>query len=170
MQKISPLPVAAATAAVCAVTALTAFAAGTPVMGKMGPSMRVQRSAFQAYYDGHKDTYLNTDVSDKAEAKAMHVNYSAALKAVPLATAPAMYMVVGRSAPNQIAVFGSEPGESNYSPIWQEVFVHWKAGTTPVLLVKDDQIKELAMKGKLTLKMSGIRLDCPIIKVGHGST
>jgi hypothetical protein len=82
----------------------------------------------------------------------MHINYSPALKAVPLTTTPAMYMVVGRSAPNQLAVFGS--GESNYSPIWQEVFVHWKAGVTPVLLVEDDQVKELATKGKLTLKMS----------------
>ena len=169
--KRSSLILAAATAAVvCLVAALTALAGGMPMMGKMGPSTRVQRPAFHGYYDGHKDTYLNTDVSDQAEAKAMHINYSAALKAVPLTSTPAMYMVVGRSAPNQLAVFGSEPGESSYSPIWQEVFVHWKAGVAPVLLIKDDQIKELAKKGKLTLKMSDIRLNCPIIKVGHGGT
>lgn len=168
MKRRSVLTVATAVA-VFAAAAVTALAGG-PAMGKMGPATRVQRPAFHAYYDGHKDTYLNTDVSSQAEAKAMHINYSAALKAVPLATTPAMYMVVGRSAPNQLAVFGSEPGEADYSPIWQEVFVQWKAGTTPVLLVKDDQVKELAKKGKVTLRMSGIRLNCPVIKVGHGAS
>ena len=153
-----------------AIAAVTAIAGGMPMMGKMGRSTRVQRPAFQGYYDGHKDTYLNTDVSDRTEASAMHVNYSPALKSVPLTTTPAMYMVVGRSVPNQIAVFGSEPGESDYSPIWQEVFVSWKSGVKPVLLVKDDQIKDFAKRGKLTLRMSGIRLNCPIIKVGHGGT
>jgi hypothetical protein len=113
----------------------------------MGPSTRVQRPAFHGYSDGHKDTYLSTDVSDQAEAKAMHINRSAALKSVPLMTTPAMYTVAGRSAPNRLAVFGSEPGESDYSPIWQEVIVHWKVGATPTLLVRDDQIKGLAKKG-----------------------
>jgi hypothetical protein len=36
---------------------------------RMGPSTSITRPAFHGYYDGHKDTYLNTDVSDKAEAK-----------------------------------------------------------------------------------------------------
>jgi hypothetical protein len=155
---------------VTALFAAAALAAGSPTMGKMGATSPTTRPAFRGYYDGHKDTYLSTDVSSKSEATAMHVNYSAALKKVPLASAPAMYLVVGRSAPSQLAVFGSEPGESNYSPIWQEVLVHWKTGATPVLLVKDDQIKDLAKKGKVKLEMSGVRLNCPIIKVGHGGT
>jgi hypothetical protein len=169
MKKISPIVGGVAIASAFAAAAVAALAGGMP-MGKMGPATKTIRPAFHGYYDGHKDTYLNTDVSDQAEAKSMHINYSQALKAVPLGTTPAMYMVVGRSAANQLAVFGSEPGESNYSPIWQEVFVRWKTSATPVLLVKDDQIKDLAKKGKLTLQMSGIRLNCPIVKVGHGGT
>jgi hypothetical protein len=41
-----------------------------------GPATTISRKAFEGYYDGHKDTYLSTDVSTKAEAKAMHVNYA----------------------------------------------------------------------------------------------
>ena len=49
-------------------TAAVGFAGG-PV-GMMGPAHRVSISAFQGYYDGHKDAFLGTDVSSRAEAKA----------------------------------------------------------------------------------------------------
>ena len=48
------------------------------------------------------------------------------------------------AAKGQLSVFGSEPGESDYNPLWEEFFVTWKPGVTPVLLVKDDQVKSLA--------------------------
>ena len=167
---MSKISLATAGVLVTAAFAAAALAGGNPTMGKMGPTSRITRVDFHGYYDGHKDTYLSTDVSSKAEATAMNINYAATLKKVPLASTPAMYLVVGRSAPNQLAVFGSEPGETDYSPIWQEVLVRWKSGATPALLVKDDQITGLAKKGKVTLRMSGVRLNCPIIKVGHGGT
>lgn len=63
---------------------------------RMGPSTSISHPAFHGYYDGHKDTYLNTDVSDKAEAGAMHINYAPVLKTVPLKSAPEMYLVQAR--------------------------------------------------------------------------
>lgn len=63
-------------------------------------------------------------------------------------------------------MFGSEPGESDYNPLWEEFFVTWKAGVKPVLLVKDDQIKSLAKAKKVTLKDAHIVLNAPITKVG----
>ena len=63
-------------------------------------------------------------------------------------------------------MFGSEPGEDDYSPLWQEITVTWKPGVTPVLLTKDDQVKDLASKGMLTLSPTPIVLNCPIVKVG----
>ena len=39
----------------------------------MGPAKTISRAAFQGYYDGHKDTYLNTDVSSRSDAAMMHV-------------------------------------------------------------------------------------------------
>jgi hypothetical protein len=150
-------------AAVAAAGAYGSLASGGP---RMGPASKISRQAFHGYYDGHKDTYLNTDVSDKAEAKAMHVNYSAILKTVPLKPAPEMYLVEGKAAAGQLAVFGSEPGEPTYSPIWKETILTWKASATPVLIKSDTQVDKLEKKGGLTERATSIRLNCPIIKVG----
>ena len=125
----------------------------------------VSQPAVYGYYDGHVDTMLSTDVSDKAQATADHINYSAALAAQPAGKNPALYMVSGPAAANQPVVFGSEPGEDDYSPLWQEITVKWKPGVKPVLLVKDDQINALATKGELTKTATPIVLNCPIVKV-----
>jgi plastocyanin len=132
----------------------------------MGPIVMVRRPAWLGFYDGYKDTYLNTDVSDKAQASAMHVNYAPALARLSMNALPAMYLVQGRAAKGQLAVFGSEPGDKDYTPLWNEVIVRWKPHVRPVLLVRDDQVLALAKKGKLVLHHTHIVLNCPIIKVG----
>ena len=140
---------------------LGAYAAGG--MPSMGMSGSIARPALHGYYDGHKDTFLNTDVSDKAQAAQMHINYSAVLKAVPMSATSEIYLVEHTAAAGQIPVFGSEPGEASYTPLWHEVMVTWKPGVKPVLLVKDDQIKSLAAKGQLTMVHTHIILNCPIV-------
>lgn len=148
-----------------AATAVVALAAGggLPNIGK--PKMTAQ-PVYKGFYDNHLDTYLITDVSSKSQAQAMHINYSAELKTVK--GLPDQYFVRGRAAHGQLTVFGSEPGESDYNPLWEEVWVTWKTGVKPVLLEKDDQIKELAKKGKLTMKNAHVVLNAPILKVGKG--
>jgi len=144
-----------ATAAVAA-----ASTGGLPNIGK--PSMKAQ-PVYKGYYDHHIDTYLITDVSSKAQATAMHVNYSAELKAVK--GLPEQYFVRGRAAKGQLTIFGSEPGESDYNPLWEEVWLTWKKGVKPVLIGQDDQIDSLEKKGKLTEKDAHIVLNAPILKV-----
>jgi hypothetical protein len=151
------------------VAAAGAYASLTSGGPRMGPATTIKRPAFHGYYDGHKDTYLNTDVSDKAEAKAMHINYAPVLKSVPLKTAPEMYLVQGKAAAGQLAVFGSEPGEASYSPIWKETILSWKASATPVLITSDTQVDKLEKKGMLSERATSTRLNCPIIKVGKGA-
>jgi hypothetical protein len=136
---------------------------GLPNIGK--PSMKAQ-PVYKGYYDHHIDTYLITDVSSKSQAKAMHVNYSAELKAVK--GLPEQYFVRGRAAHGQLTIFGSEPGEADYNPLWEEVWVTWKKGVKPVLLGQDDQIDKLAKKGKLTMRDAHIVLNAPILHVGKG--
>jgi len=136
---------------------------------RMGPQTAVKRPAFHGYYDGHKDTYLSTDVSDKAEATAMHINYAPVLKSVPLQSAPEIYLVQGKAAAGQLAVFGSEPGESSYSPIWKETILTWKSSATPALITSDTAVNKFEKKGMLTERSTSIRLNCPIIKVGKGA-
>jgi hypothetical protein len=130
----------------------------------MGPSAKVLRPAFHGYYDGHKDTYLSTDVSSKSQATMMHINFSAAIGKVK--GNPEIYLVEGRAAPGQLAVFGSEPGETNYSPLWDETLLHWKAGATPVVLTSDTQINKVEKTGDLTESDPHVVMNCPIIKVG----
>jgi len=38
-------------------------------------------------------------------------------------------LIEGRAAKGQLSVFGSEPGEPDYNPLWEEKFVTWKAAT-----------------------------------------
>ena len=149
-----------------AAVGLTATVAAAATSGRLalGPASHAEQTTFKAYYDGHKDTYLVTDVSNKAQAKAMHINYSAELAAVK--GVPRQFFISGKAAAGQLSVFGSEPGESDYNPLWEETFVTWKPGVTPVLLVKDDQIDSLAKKGELTERDAHIVLNAPITKVG----
>ena len=156
-----PLLVAATIAAIAATAAVASTGGGLPNIGQ--PTMAAQ-PVYKGYYDHHVDTYLITDISAKAQAKAMHVNYSAELKAVK--GLPDQYFVKGRAAAGQLTVFGSEPGESNYNPLWDEVWVTWKPGVKPVLLGQDDQIDKLAKEGKLTMTDAHIVLNAPILKVG----
>src|SRR6266487_2812746 len=134
-------------AALALIGAAVAFSAGGP--GMMGPSQRVSITSFKGYYDGHKDTFLGTDVSSKAEARADHVNYSAKL-AASAKTAEEIYLFSGRAAVGQLPVFTSEPGEKTYTPLWREEIVTWKAGATPVLVDSDTKVDALEKAGKIS--------------------
>ena len=145
------------------VSAASAASAGGGKL-PLGPRLHTKQVTYRGFYDGHKDTYLVTDVSSKSQASALRVNYSKALAG--FRGAPPQYFIQGRAAAGQLAVFGSEPGESDYNPLWEELLVRWKAGVKPVLLVRDDQINSLAKSGKLTITDAHIVLNAPITKVG----
>src|ERR1051325_7257452 len=99
---VKKLLIVGAAAVSIATVAVEAYGgtAGAPIMGK--PS-RISQPAFHGYYDGHKDTYLSTDVSNRAEARAMHINYSGLISIKGL---PEIYLVQGRAATGQLAIFG----------------------------------------------------------------
>ena len=164
-----PRRILAAFAAVGAASAVAVSAAGASSgqpLGALGAASHSSQATYEAYYDGHKDAYLITDVSNKAQAAALHVNYSAELKSSK--GLPLQYFVKGRAAAGQLTVFGSEPGETNYNPLWAEVWVTWKPGVKPVVLGQDDQINALAKAGKLTMTNAHIVLNAPILRVGKG--
>ena len=148
---------------VAAATAAIALASGSGLPNIGSPKMTSER-VYRGYYDKHIDTYMLTDVSNKAQATAMHINYSALIgndKGLP-----DQYFVRGTAAKGQLTVFASEPGETSYNPLWEEMWVTWKKGVKPVLLGRDDQINALAAKGKLTVKDAHIVLNAPILTVG----
>ena len=133
----------------------------------MGPEAHSKQPSFHGFYDGHKDTFLSTDVSNHAQAREMHVNFAPVLKHVPDSAAPDLYLFEGRMAARQLPVFGSEPGEKDYSPIWDEQIVRFKPGVTPTLLTSDTQVEAAKKAGKITISDVSIKLNCPIVKVGR---
>jgi hypothetical protein len=119
--------------------------------------------AFPAYYDAHKDLVVVTDAFPKPAALAFHANFAPALSVVMAATQPLWYIVRGRAAADQLAVLGSEPGESDYSPLWRTVIVRWKPGVSPELLTSDDMINDLAKKGRLTITDTSMLVNAPVV-------
>ena len=83
-----------------------------------------------------------------------------------LNSAPEIYLVEGKAAAGQLAVFGSQPGEKDYSPVWKETILTWKANAKPVLIKSDTQVNQLEKKGGLSERSTSVRLNCPIVKVG----
>jgi len=144
------------------VSPVSAAASSAAAMSTLGAhSLPAQTSqtlpAFPAFYDAHKDVIVVSDAYPKAAAGIFHANYAPSLSAVKPASQPAWYIVRGPAAPGQIAVLGSEPGESDYSPLWQTVIVRWKPGVTPQVLTSDNMVLDLAKKGQLTAtKTAGI--------------
>jgi len=155
--------IAAGVTVALATAAASAYSASGGAL-RLGPVTKKRLPTYKAYYDGHKDVFLVTDVSTRKQARALRINYAPALKAIR--HLPAQYFVRGRAAHGQLSVFGSEPGETDYNPLWEEFFVTWKSGVAPVLLVRDDQIKALAKQGKLTLRDAHVVLNAPVTKVG----
>lgn len=131
----------------------------------MGPMHMGTVREWTGYYDGHKVNYLNTDVSVRREARMMGINFAPGLQHVNMASLPEIYLIQGRAAANQLAIFGSEPGESDYSPLWRETILTWKPRATPVLVTSDTQIDAIEKKGQMTERDTHVALNCPIIRV-----
>jgi hypothetical protein len=119
--------------------------------------------AFPAYYDAHKDVAVVSDAYPRSAALTFHANYAPSLSAVQPASQPAWYIVRGRAAPGQLAVLGSEPGESDYSPLWRTVIVKWRPSMSPKVLTSDNMILALAKKGELTTTTTGLIVNATVV-------
>jgi len=133
--------------------------------GRMGPAYMGKVREWTGYYDGHTVIYLNTDVSTRQEARMMGINFAPGLQHANMASMPEIYLIEGQAARNQLAVFGSEPGEKDYSPLWRETILTWKSGARPVLVTSDTQVGALEKKGQMTERDAHVLLNCPIIRV-----
>jgi len=133
-------------------------------MMSMGPKSMSSLTSWTGYYDGHKVLYISTDTSSKTEAMQTHINYAPGL-AQALPNANKIYLFTNGMYASRGPAFGSEPGEKDYTPLWQEVLVTWKDPSKAVFLGSDNDVNAAAKAGKVTLKMTGTVLNCPILKV-----
>ena len=72
-----PRRILSVTAVMLALAAGATYAATGGLL--LGPASTAKTRDFKGYYDGHKDTFLVTDVSNKTQATALNANYSAAI-------------------------------------------------------------------------------------------
>lgn len=134
--------------------------------GSLPAQTRQVLPAFPAFYDAHKDVVVVTDAFPKFAARTFHANYAPSLSVVQPATQPAWYIVRGRAASGQIAVLGSEPGESDYSPLWRTLIVRWKHGFIPKVLTSDNMILALVKKGELSIKATAMVVNAAVVSKG----
>ena len=146
-------------------TPVSSASAAANVLGAQSLPAQTKETvpAFPAYYDAHKDDVVVTDAFPKPAAAMFHANFAPSLAAVKFSSQPLWYVVRGPAAAGQLAVLGSEPGESNYSPLWRTVVVRWKPGVAPTVLTSDDMINALARKGKLTVTHTAMLVNAPVV-------
>ena len=118
----------------------------------------------QAWVDGRRVEYVTTDISDGAMAKQAGVNHVPRLAgAVGTGAASLTERVYKFSDGAQISIFASAPPDSNYSPLWRLVLVHWKPGRPPRELRSEEAVLAAADAGDVELDVTGIVVNCPIV-------
>ena len=125
------------------------------------------------YAHGNPVDYLLQEISDPAVTTLMRQKTGG----FPLATVPSLgavpqvaslYLFMnGVSGPNpfgfQKNVIDSVAGEGGYSPLWRHTFVKWNAGGTPRELKSQEEILKAAKDGLVTLELSKLVINCPVI-------
>jgi hypothetical protein len=146
-------------------SAVSSLSAGMSLLGSHSLPAQTTRTlpAFPAYYDAHQDVVVVTDAFPRPAAAAFHANFAPSLSVVKPSSQPLWYIVRGSAAAGQLAVLGSEPGESDYSPLWRTAIVRWKAGVTPKLLTSDNMINNLAHKGSLTVTDTSMIVNAAVV-------
>lgn len=132
------------------------------------------------YADGNKVFYITTEASHKEVADHLtdllgfKVTYAPTIKNTPKAALANIYEFtngVEGSGPTgfQPNVADSQPGDPEYSPAWAVQHVTWTDESTARELTSEDEILAARDAGELTIKETGVVVNCPFIKWNGGS-
>ena len=131
------------------------------------------------YVDGNEVFYISTEASieeianDLTDLTGFPVTYTPALKNTPKSTQAQIYVFsngiegIGTLGfqPN---VADSEPGDEEYSPLWNVNIVTWAEDVNIDELKSEDEIQYAITNGKLSIKTPGLVVNCPFIKWSDG--
>lgn len=158
----------------CILLFLTGCATSTFDAGKSETVLKLQR----AWVDGQVVDYVTTDISDQAAAKQNGVNYVPRLSdAIPADGHKSLVERVYKFPKGeQISVFASSPvpagpenADASYSPLWRLVMVSWVKSGHARELKSEEEILAAQEQGDVTLRITDIVANCPIIRSGDGS-
>jgi len=154
-----------------------AQAAPAPASAPSGRSITLPLQ--QAWFEGERVDYVSTDTSDAAMAQAKGINHVPLLRHAikPLAPGQSLvervYMFAGNE---QLNVFPSVPrplgpanADRSYSPLWRGVWVRWKRPADVRELRSEEAVLEAEDKGLLTLEMTDIVINCPVLRDARGA-
>lgn len=128
----------------------------------------------KGYYDGEEVYFIHTEVSDPQVGAMLTEMMGPEVVVVPgLAQAPdalraEIYVfengVEGQGPFGyQPDVFGSVPGEADYSPLVSIQLVTWNEGATPRELRSESEVQNSADQGEITIKNSGTIVNAPVL-------
>lgn len=130
----------------------------------------------RAWVDGRRVDYVTTDTSDAAMARMIGVNYVPRLRdAIPATRLSLLERVYKFSGDEQLSIFQSAPlpaGAANadraYSPLWRVVMVHRHKPGRSAELRSEEELLALADKGDVSLEVTDIVVNCPVIRGADG--
>jgi len=169
--------------AITTVILVVLVACGTAPVPKTAPE-KAHLPLLRGWFEGQEVLYVTTDVSDADVARAKHANYAPLLAnalpdsqvSTPSGTRHlgATDRVYGTTNFDQASVFASAPrpvGPANtytaYSPLWQLVQVTWVDTTQARTLRSEEEVLDAQDKGQVTLQVTRVVLNCPIIHRGR---
>lgn len=124
----------------------------------------------QAWVEGRRVDYVTTDISDATMALRSGVNHVPRLRDALGAGRGSLTERVYKFADGrQISIFPSAPAapgatpDPNYSPLWRLVLVAWKPGAAVRELRSEEALLAAADAGELTLSVTDIVVNCPIL-------
>ncbi len=152
-----------------------------PMMQKLtNTNVPVTIPLTKGYVKGSEVFYISTEASDKdladhlTKLTGFRVAYTPALQKTPADALAQIYAFKnGIKGPGPLGfqpnVADSQPGDSNYSPIWAVNIVEWKDGVTPRELKSQTEILDAQTSNELTVTASGLIVNCPFIQWNGGS-
>jgi hypothetical protein len=134
----------------------------------------------RGYADGNEVFYITTEVSDEKLANYLtnltksRVVYTPSLKYVPPQSLANIYEFtngIKGSGPEgfQPNIADSQPGDNKYSPLWKVNLITWNNGTTPRELTSEEDIVNAVANNEITIKPTGIIVNCPFVQWKDGS-
>lgn len=92
-----------------------------------------------------------------------------AIKLAP-GNAVAPIWVVTNGTKRQHNIIDVAPGDDGYTPLWKVTMVTWKPGVTPRTLKSASAVMAAKRAGEVTLKKTGIVVNCPVLGFGQQKT
>ena len=126
------------------------------------------------YVDGKEVYYISTEASVEDVANHLTdltgfpVTYTPALEFAPESSLAQIYVFTNGIEGSgvfgfQPQVVDSQPGDPEYSPLWNVNAVTWNEGVTPRELTSDNEVIAAKQNGDITIEQPGVIVNCPFV-------